>query len=497
MNDAIWDTMYLRKSRQDNPHEPLEETLRKHRELLDKLARDQHYHIKDVYEEVVSGESLYARPQMMRLLEKVEQGEYAHVLCVDIQRLGRGSMIDQGIILEAFKRSGTQIVTLSRVYDLADETDETYTEFETFMSRQEYKMIQKRLRRGIQSSVDAGGYLPPAPYGYDKCTIGKIPSLKINSKEAPIVKLIFDMYLQGIGCQKIAYRLCALGAKTKRGRDFTRNSVRALLQNPVYAGKVVWNRAKFIRPGKNGETKHRSVPNPHEQWRVSEGLHPAIITEEQFAQVSDMFAKRMKISGNKGVTVNPLASLVICGNCGMHMQRAAHSRGGPFLLCLNRGCMPMSKLSLVESALLSELRSTLKSLEFSASQKANTEDTTERQRRAVEKQVSIAKAQDAKLHDLLEQGIYDTATFLQRHEALSARIKSFEAELESLLPVKELDFTAMIDRVQNVLDVYQTCTPEEKNHLLKSIIQKVVYHKEKGAPPDGFTLEVFLLPIYL
>lgn len=123
---------YIRKSRADDPHESLEETLQKHKEILAKLVLEKGYVVRqeDVYEEVVSGESLYSRPQMLKLLEAVEAGKYAGVLCVDIQRLGRGSMTDQGVILDAFKSSGTKIITPTREYDLANETDETYTEFE-------------------------------------------------------------------------------------------------------------------------------------------------------------------------------------------------------------------------------------------------------------------------------------------------------------------------------------------------------------------------------
>ncbi len=129
---------YLRKSRADDPHESVADVLKKHKELLEEFKQREHIYVdpEDIFEEVVSGDSLYARPQMLRLLEAVEQGKYSAVLCMDIQRLGRGSMSDQGAILDAFKYSGTKIITPTKVYDLQNELDETYTEFETFMGRQ-------------------------------------------------------------------------------------------------------------------------------------------------------------------------------------------------------------------------------------------------------------------------------------------------------------------------------------------------------------------------
>ena len=159
--------LYLRKSRSDDPEKSVEETLRRHREILDKYAIENGIDVKpeDIYEEVVSGESLYSRPEMLRLLESVESGAYEGVLCMDIDRLGRGKTSDQGIILETFKYSNTKIITPNRQYDLNDEFDEDYAEFEGFMAHRELKMIKRRMQRGIQKTIEEGGYLANAPYG--------------------------------------------------------------------------------------------------------------------------------------------------------------------------------------------------------------------------------------------------------------------------------------------------------------------------------------------
>lgn len=133
---------------------------------------------------------------------------------MDIQRLGRGSMTDQGAILDAFKYSHTKILTPTKTYDLDDDTDETYTEFETFMGRQELKMIKKRLQRGIKATVEAGGYISNAPYGYEQTRVGKMPTLRIKEDEASFVRMMFDMYAnQGMGCQRIADTISAMGAR--------------------------------------------------------------------------------------------------------------------------------------------------------------------------------------------------------------------------------------------------------------------------------------------
>ena len=88
---------YLRKSRFDRDYAELsiEETLKRHEAILDKLAAQRGYYIAKTYYEVVSGESIAARPEIQKLLEEVNAGFYAGVLVVDVERLARGNGADQ------------------------------------------------------------------------------------------------------------------------------------------------------------------------------------------------------------------------------------------------------------------------------------------------------------------------------------------------------------------------------------------------------------------
>ena len=114
---------YIRKSRLEEGMDT-QEVLSKHQKALVEYAAAHQIHLIEIYPEVVSGESLYARPQMLRLLQDVEEGRYDAVLCMDLDRLSRGRMKDQGIILDTFRESDTLIITPEKVYDLSDDIDE-------------------------------------------------------------------------------------------------------------------------------------------------------------------------------------------------------------------------------------------------------------------------------------------------------------------------------------------------------------------------------------
>lgn len=117
---------YLRKSRFDRDYAELsiEETLKRHEAILDRLAKDRGYYIAKTYYEVVSGESIAARPEIQKMLEEVSAGIYAGVIVVDLERLARGNGADQAYISQVFQFSGTKIVTPTKIYDPSNEFDD-------------------------------------------------------------------------------------------------------------------------------------------------------------------------------------------------------------------------------------------------------------------------------------------------------------------------------------------------------------------------------------
>ena len=194
--------MYLRKSRVDIEAEAHGEgeTLARHEKLLLEVARRDKLNVTQIYREVVSGETIASRPVMQHVLQEVEQGRWAGVLVVEVERLARGDTIDQGIMAQTFKYSGTKIVTPLKVYDPNNEYDEEYFEFGLFMSRREYKTINRRLQRGRLAAAKEGKWVSGvAPYGYEKIRVpnDKGWTLRPVEAEADIVRFIFRLYTSG------------------------------------------------------------------------------------------------------------------------------------------------------------------------------------------------------------------------------------------------------------------------------------------------------------
>ena len=487
--------MYLRKSRAEELHDTTEETLRRHKEQLLAVAQRMGLHIILTFEEVRSGESLYSRPQCLAMLEAVSTGNYDAVLVMDIDRLGRGSMAEQGIIFDTFRRYGVKIITPDNVIDPTNDDDAEKFEFESLFARRELKTYKKRMRRGIAKSVDEGSYLANAPYGYKKVEINRKPTLEINEPEAAFVRMIFDMYVnQNVGTSSIADHINALGAHPARSDKFGRTSVAYILKNPVYIGKTVWNKNHYVV--ENG-VRH-SVPTP-EKKKITDGIHPPIIDEELFNRAQLIIKKQWRKGYYDGTVQNPLAGLVRCGNCGRIMMRhpAGHRTKIPFLLCQTKGCIPTHPIDEVEAAVLESIREQLAALDVNIKTAVSPDVSVyDKSIAAAEKELKSIASQLTKIHDLLEQGVYDVNTFIERRDSLNERTDALKkhiiSEQSRRQAVIDADLGKASEKIHSVLDVYESSNPATKNELLRSIVDYIIYNKESRGTKNPFTVFVKL-----
>ena len=491
--------MYLRKSRAEEYPDSAEEVLQKHRAKLTELAREKHIAVTDVYEEVVSGESIAKRPEMCRLLEAVRQKKYSAVLCMDIDRLGRGNMSDQGTMLETFQRSATLIVTPDKTFDLSNDSDEELSEFRAFFARREWKVIRKRMRRGLMQTIEAGGYVSNAPYGYRRCRVGKppndLPTLEIVPEEAKFVKYMYSRYAQGIGADTISQELNAMGSVPRRNALWSRTTVRSILRNPTFKGYVAWNRVKHFRPGDNGLDKHHVKYMAEDDWIMVQGLHQAIIPEEEWDAVQRRRKSRYIVPRHDGHCKNSLAGLVVCSVCGRKMQRMGDSEGHPRLVCPTKGCCAGANHSYVEQSLLNALRIRMEALRLEADQSAHDSSAQDLQLLAgLDRELAKIEARLPRLYTLLEEGVYDIDTFRARKAAAAEEVQILQArraELEARINLKKTqNLKNAAEDIDNVLTLWPSSDAAGRNKLLKSVLKEIIYTKPKKTGPHAFELKI-------
>lgn len=505
------DVIYLRKSRADMELESRSEVdvLARHEAELRRNAARLGRTVTDVYREVVSGDTITARPMMQRLLYEVEAGRWDAVHVVETSRLARGDTIDQGIVARAFRLSGTLIITPAKIVDPNNEYDEDYFEFDLFMSRREYKAITRRQQRGRLASINEGKWVAnKAPYGYDrvKLTGEKGWTLAPNA-DAPVVRDIFTWYTSGdLGVSLIVRRLNELGILSPSGKDWTNAVVRGILANPAYAGMIAWGRRAGVKSVANGEVK-KSRPRAGEYTLVP-GRHEPLITRESFdAAAAKLAANPSRPGPKQAETRNPLAGLVYCARCGRAMVRRPYNNGYPDgLICSYTSCDTVgSRLSDVEDAILEGLRLWLADLDAGKRPEDTNEaaeiEQIERQLKAAKKELEDLRVQLSRIYDLTEQGVYSSDDFLTRSRENASRREAAEQRLVELSKkqeqLREIIFSRdrLAPDLRHVLDAYPGATPAEQNALLKSVLSRVTYSKtNRDRWKGGSDLHLDLIP---
>lgn len=508
--------LYLRKSRADLDAEARGEgeTLARHRTTLMQLAARNGHVIAREYAEVVSGETIASRPQMQRLLMDIADPECAGVYVMEVERLARGDTMDQGRVAQAFLYSGTRIITPTKTYDPANEFDQEYFEFGLFMSRREYKTINRRIQAGRMQSVKEGKYICSRPaYGYRKVKIpnDKGYTLHIHPQEADVVRQVFRWYVdEGLGITRIANRLKDLGVPVgEQGGGWAPCRIHRMLSNEVYIGMIRWGRVrthKQLAP----DGVHKSL-RQSQDYELHPGLHEAIITREQFdAAQAILHGRRVPMRSDMQQS-NPLAGIVRCKLCGHFMRGLSASGRQPAkIYCPTHGCPTVrSYRQPVEDAILDALRGWLDQyalgldpfadLRPAASQDDRSLLTESLAHQQAERDALLK--QKSSLHDLLERGVYDLDTFQERLESIQLRLRQADAriaeaqrQLADSAPIY-CDIETLAPCVRHILDVYESADAAGRCALLKQAISVVDYQKTargmRGVSPNTFRLDVY------
>lgn len=510
--------IYLRKSRADAEAELRGEgeTLARHEKALISFAKSARLEIGAIYREIVSGETIAARPEMQRLLAEVGNGLWDGVIVMDIDRLARGNSIDQGIISQTFLFSGTKILTPAKTYDPQNEFDEEYFEFGLFMSRREYKTINRRLQRGRIASVKEGKYVSnKAPYGYEreKLKNDKGFTLRVVPEKAAVIQDIFSWYTDGlpgengtkkrIGVSLIARELNRRGLTSATGGVWTSQTIRDILINPVYIGKIRWNWRPTKKKMENGIVREE---RPRcSDYILHDGLHEAIISEDTFAEAQKLMSrnKSRPVRGDKK-TSNPLAGLVICALCGRKMQRRPNPSTADLLMCPEPTCdNHASFLHLVETRTLDSLSDWVGKLNIKSNAKNNQpQDDEPAELKTLLNAITAARKQLDRAFEAFETGLYDAETFRERSSVLKERISGLQTKYDSLRSATDKIKNArdsmkyLIPRTLEVISAYSGLPDAaEKNKALSEIIDHIDYVKYTRGHGHENDFEIIVYPM--
>ena len=498
--------LYLRKSRSDDPSLTTEEVLSKHEALLDEWMTtnlDTPVPEENRFREIVSGESIAERPEFRKVLKLLESPKYKAVLVVEVSRLGRPDMEEIGRLSKIFRYTNTLVVTPTMTFDIANEYERDMFERELKRGNEYLEYTKKLLRRGRELSVKSGNYVGSRPvYGYNKITLidgkRKCPTLAINEEQANIVRTIFDWYVnENIGTQTIADRLNDLSITPPKAKIWSADSIRTIVENPIYIGKVRWNTRKTVHVVRDGSILKTRPVNDTEDFILVDGKHEAIITEQTFHLAQEKRGRTHRACSNKELR-NPLASLLYC-ECGRatsytNSTRNKKPKGDPRLkcnaqkYCNNGSCSVNEILPFIADFLKKKIR------EFEIEAKQGNEDAVKVQEMLIATlERKLADVQSKTLELWKAQMKPETKVPTYVVNALSEEYEQEREETEKALAKarsemdKPIDYEKHIVTFQKALDALldDEVSVAEKNMWLKACIKRITYHRDAITPILG------------
>jgi site-specific DNA recombinase len=190
-----------------------------------------------------------------------------------------------------------------------------------------WRELAQKTHRGMQGRALSGFATGGRCFGY-KSVRGTDQSvrLEIDAAEAAIVRRLFEMYASGLSLKRIAWQLNSEGVqspqpqKGRLSRSWCVSSVRHILRNRRYSGKIVWNTRRKLRVPGTGKRVFRS--RPESEWVTVDAPHLRIVSTEAFAAVARRFetVKRVFARDSSGLAIGQqrylFSGLLKCGECG-------------------------------------------------------------------------------------------------------------------------------------------------------------------------------------
>jgi len=261
------------------------------------------------------------RPQFQEMIQKAKEGKIDLIITKSISRFARNTVTVLKVARE-LKELGVGIFFEEQNINTLSGDGEMMLAVLASFAQEESRSMSENNKWSIQKKFERGEVMITTSrfLGYDKDEYGE---LKINRKEAEIVKLVFDIYLMGVGTFRLAKLLNDLGVPTITDGKWECGTIAGMLPNEKYKGD--FHLQKYYTP-ENQRNQTRKNRGEVKSYYITDN-HPAIIEPEKWEQVQAVTNKRKKEKniGTGGTSKYqnryPLSGLLVCPYCGKNLRR--------------------------------------------------------------------------------------------------------------------------------------------------------------------------------
>ena len=406
----------------------------------------------------VSGRGAKKRTEFQRMIAAAKRRPrpFDCILLWKFSRFAR-SRTDSVLYKSLLRREGIEVVSVSEPLG-GDKTSILVEAMIEAMDEYYSVNLAEEVRRGMREKVSRGEPVTAPPFGYRMRGKRFAP----DPDEAAAVRMLYSGLLSGLGCAELAERLNAAGIRTRRGNRWEGRAVRYVLRNPAYVGELRWNPSGPLNrsPSAAGTL-------------LLGGVHEPIVDKRTWDAAQALLGPERP--RRRGAAPCMLRGLVRCGSCGSLLVPS----GGSFQCCgyCHGTCGVSHSISVkkLEAMVLAFLENDLRAagIGLPPSRGPEPEETG-----LIRRQLEKERARLARLREAYLCGAEPLAEYEAGRREAEGVCRRLEEELARSRPVPQKPPDGRAD----ILSVLRGdgWTPEQKNLLLGSLIQKIVFDRAEN-----------------
>lgn len=434
-------------------------------------AESRGWKVREVYHlEAVSGKSVMGHPECVRLLGHLRSGHISALIFSKLARLARNTreLLD---FADIFRDAGADLVSLQEAIDTSTPAGRLFYTMIAAMAQWEREEISDRVAASVAVRAKLGKSTGgAAPYGYQWKDRHLIP----DPAEAPVRRLVYELFLEQRRLKSVARTLNDRGLRTRAGRPFSDTSVRRLIEDPTAKGV---RRANYT--SSRGEGK-AWVLKPRAEW-VFHPVEPIVPADlwEQCNAILIGRAQQAKPPAKRAVQL--FGGAVRC-ECGQKMYVYSDS---PKYIC--KKCRNRIGSEDLEAVFQEQLKGFLLSPDELARHLSQADEALQAKEQVLETLRGEEARVRAEMNRVYQAYVSDElpmAAFGRQYRPLEERLQQLEAEIPRLqgetdfLKIEALSRDEILTEARDLHARWSQLNFEEKRQIIEAVVEEIRVGKE-------------------
>lgn len=423
------------------------------------------------------------RPAMKKLRREVRPGDLVVIWKFD--RLSRNT-IDMLTLVEEWNEAGVGFASCTESVDTSTPSGKTFLTILASIAEMERENIRGRVYANQKKKAELGLWVGGKPaFGLD----AKKGILYPNEK-APLVFTIFEDYLNGGTIRGLAINYNNRHIKGPRGAQWTRNTISAILKNPVYYGANRWGQR-----GTAGHWKKRRKTDAVQTDDAFEG----IVSKDMWDQVQLRLQHNKKMNPKQVKAPYPLTGILRCGVCGGSMGPSNAGAGRTYYRCSKRnqyrGCdMPHVQAKHVDAKFLEHAAMCAESrfLRMAFAEIVTPAQRFASQRAALEAEARELKGEKATWDRKAAKNLITDEEWKEYLAPIKARLREIDNEMMSVEQAPApVDVEMLAGRIGAFLDGWEQMDAAKRKAIAHALFESVTVQRDGSLTivPRGLSLQ--------